>query len=63
MKPGDNTEKKRVNWWKGRFDQPLLVAPGAYDVVWKKDYGAEIQSVKTVHVQSGGLPEVEFVIH
>jgi hypothetical protein len=61
VKSGD-AAKKRVNWWTGRFDQPLLVAPGTYDVVWQKDYHAATQSVKTVDVKPGELLEVELVI-
>jgi hypothetical protein len=46
-----------LNWCKARFDQPLLVPPGRYDVVWKQEYQQPAVVVKEAVVIAGsGTP-------
>ncbi|MFZ5792697.1 MAG: hypothetical protein ACOY3L_18555 [Pseudomonadota bacterium] len=58
--PGGGAADKRVNWWKGRADAPLLLAPGSYDVFWRQDYSQEPErKVKSVAVAPGQLVEID----
>ena len=36
--PTGDSSKQPIQWVKGKWDQPLLVRPGAYDVIWKQNY-------------------------
>lgn len=48
-----------LNWAKGRSDQPLLVPPGIYDIIWQQDDAHEPESVKQdVTVKEHALIEV-----
>ena len=51
---------QRIQWDKGRLDQPLLVAPGTYDIAWKQDYSHPPQTVaQGVKVEAGNMNEVQ----
>ncbi|MEX1203666.1 MAG: hypothetical protein WEB85_00305, partial [Dongiaceae bacterium] len=49
-----------VQWSKGRFDLPLLVPPGTYDVFWKQDNDSKPERKKQgVAVGAGQLVTVD----
>jgi hypothetical protein len=44
---------------KGRFDRPLPVPPGTYDVLWKQDYDSKAKKIGlTIVVELGVLVEI-----
>ena len=60
--PAFGKSDEPCNWSIGRSDQPLLLAPGVYDVVWKQDDkhpARRLASGVTVAASKDGPTEVE----
>jgi len=51
---------RRIHWSEGRFDLPLMLPPGTYDVHWQQDYDSKPERrAAGVSVAAGQLTEID----